>query len=275
MIDRRARTDAVGRFETTKGDVCLRWAAADGCSVRAYANVLARPVAGCVSTRGHELVVVLDGEHELQFGPAQQNLRLSPGEACLIHCGTPHLNASSAGTRLLILDVRAPAIDGLGVTRYRALGGVTAALGQLLWDRATLLPGAELGALAAAFVAGQRPAGIQLLESGHNTAGMVRVKNIIEANFSEPLNLAALAAAQRLDRFYLTRGFKHNFGMTPMQYLQFLRLEAFLWTRVAGAATANLTAAAAEAGFGDYSTFCRRIHRVVGNAPSRLARYAL
>ena len=111
-----------------------------------------------------------------------------------------------------------------------------------------------------------RPTPLHLI---HNTRRMLAVKQHLDRLHHAPINLEELARQHNMDRYYLARGFRQNFGVTPREYLQFLRMEHFAWSLLQPRAAA-LTRLSSDAGFGDYSTFCRRVQRAFGKAPSDL-----
>ncbi|OGQ77622.1 MAG: hypothetical protein A2289_06225 [Deltaproteobacteria bacterium RIFOXYA12_FULL_58_15] len=271
MKVRPAKDDVrLKRLVTVNNRLKLRWVVAGEISVRAYTQLRSQSSDRCVSTRSSELVFVVAGEHHVEFGPTRQQVCLSPGDCFLIHRGTPHVARSRQRTRLLVIDLLKPSVAELGVTLCRPCNPRISKLGVTLWNTSTKLGAAALVKMARRFVAGMTDFRTIALEPCHNTARMLHAKRALEERFLSPVNVAALAREMGLDRYYLLRAFKHNFGMTPVQYVQFLRLEHFLWTQLESSDGASLTSAALNAGFGDYSTFCRRIRRVVGRAPSRL-----
>ena len=54
---------------------------------------------------------------------------------------------------------------------------------------------------------------------------LLRAKDLIDARYSEPLDVAALAEAARLSQAHFSREFRRAFGESPHQYLQTRRLE--------------------------------------------------
>jgi AraC-like DNA-binding protein len=105
---------------------------------------------------------------------------------------------------------------------------------------------------------------------------MHAVKRAIEERFASPPSLADLAGRFGTSEFYLLRSFKRHFAFTPFAYAQFLRTEHFLWELVGARGRREpregrtLLALSADAGWGDYSTFERRMRAIAGRPPSEL-----
>lgn len=248
----------------------MRWSTGARLSLRSYDFPDSQQSDWCVSTRSTELTLVLEGELQLEVGPARQHVRVRSGEAVLVTQGVPHNETWSAGSRALVVDLSLPksARPGLGHLPSAALAPELTRLIPHLWE---VRPGAleRLGRLLDAGTLAAPREGWVEVEDIQSTRLMARVKADLEARFREPVQLSALARRYHLDPFYLARNFKRNFGLGPSAYLQFLRLEDYLWSRVLGRRLTE-TERALEAGFGDYSTFCRRIRQTFGQPPSRL-----
>jgi AraC-like DNA-binding protein len=54
---------------------------------------------------------------------------------------------------------------------------------------------------------------------------LLRAKDLIDARYREPLDVAGLARAAHLSQAHFSREFRRAFGETPHQYLQTRRLE--------------------------------------------------
>jgi AraC-like DNA-binding protein len=89
----------------------------------------------------------------------------------------------------------------------------------------------------------------------------------IEANLSEPLEVAAIAKAAALSPSSLHARFKQVLGEPPMQVVKRLRLEA---ARAQIAAGEGVTTAAFGVGYASPSQFSRDFRRQFGMAPSRV-----
>ncbi len=247
----------------------MRWSTAARLSLRSYDFPDAQQSDWCVSTRSSELTLVVEGELQLQVGPSRQHVRVRSGEAVLVAQGVPHEESWSAGSRALVVDLSLPkSAQGLGHLPSGALAPELTRLVPHLWEAR---PDAmeRLGRLLDAGTLTAPPEGWVDVEDIQNTRLMARVKADLEASFRHPVQLSALARRYHMDPFYLARNFKRNFGLGPSAYLQFLRLEDYLWSNVLGRRLTE-TERALEAGFGDYSTFCRRIRQRFGRPPSRL-----
>jgi len=266
------------RLHADRGGTTLRWLADDRASVRAYEIIETKSDPGfCVSTRSSELTFVLEGELEISVGPARRSVVARAGEGLLVLRGTPHVSRVARGTRFVIVDLPAVPSADLGVV---ALGqaaiprAVERRLPQL-WDQSATAPVHELEAPVFELVSRAIPGGVVPIDGAHATARMLAVKQHLEASYAGPVDLDGVARRFGLDRFYLVRAYTKNFGLSPMAYVQSLRLEHFVWSLMAAEDPAHanpggLVALAGDAGYGDYSTFCRRIRGRFGRAPSEL-----
>ena len=59
----------------------------------------------------------------------------------------------------------------------------------------------------------------------HPARHLLRAKDLVDARYREPLDVAQLARAARLSRAHFSREFRRAFGETPHQYLLTRRLE--------------------------------------------------
>jgi AraC-like DNA-binding protein len=59
----------------------------------------------------------------------------------------------------------------------------------------------------------------------HPTRHLLRAKDLVDARYGEPLDVAALAHAARLSPAHFSREFRRAFGETPHQYLLTRRME--------------------------------------------------
>jgi AraC-like DNA-binding protein len=237
--------------------------------VRAY-ETQASPPSFCVSTRSAELTFVLEGELELGLGASKRTVIARAGEGVIVLRGTPHSSRTTRGTRLVIVDVANAPFAGLGAVPLpeRALPLALERLVPLLWDQRALVAEDDLGrATSTLFSAGSADTVVPI-DTAHTTARMLSVKNHLEAHYSEPVRLEEIARVFGMDRFYLVRNYRRNFGLSPIAYVHALRMEHFAWSLLYDAR--SLAALANDAGFGDYATFCRRIHKRFGRAPSEL-----
>jgi AraC-like DNA-binding protein len=63
------------------------------------------------------------------------------------------------------------------------------------------------------------------VETVSPTRHLLRAKDLIDARYRDPLDVAALARAARLSAAHFSREFRRAFGETPHQYLLTRRLE--------------------------------------------------
>jgi transcriptional regulator GlxA family with amidase domain len=92
-----------------------------------------------------------------------------------------------------------------------------------------------------------------------------RAKQWLEANLEQPYRLPELAAVASASERTLLRHFKAAIGMTPLEYLQNLRIErAKIMLEVS---LNNLHTVAAACGYTDSGSFRRLFHRATGMSP--------
>jgi len=99
---------------------------------------------------------------------------------------------------------------------------------------------------------------------------LAAVVNYCEDSIGSPISLGDLAAVANVSRFHFTRLFRLSTGMSPMEYLERLRI---------GRAQAlirqgqlQLSAIALAAGFADQSHFTKRFHLYTGVTPGQYRR---
>jgi AraC-like DNA-binding protein len=242
-----------------------------GCSFRAYDLQVAREPWPCVSTRSSELTWVLEGECWIEFGPARQQQRVLPGQGFIVLRGTPHTVHVSPGTRFVVMDLPVGVPDLLGVA-FLPSGCIHPSLDRRLpslWEQQGPLPVENLEVRVQDLLLSLPSGCVAPLEIAHSTRSMLEVKRFLEDHFAEPISIGQVAERFQLDRFYLLRNFKSNFGFTPLSYVRDLRLEHFIWSMMLRGDRTH-TEAALDSGFGDYSTFCREVRARFGSPPSRL-----
>ena len=93
------------------------------------------------------------------------------------------------------------------------------------------------------------------------------VFDLIESRYSQKLTLDDLASAVHLDRKYFCRFFKQATHMTPMQYLQYYRVERAL--NEMQLTDKNVTEIALDAGFSAPEYFTRVFKKQKGIAPGQ------
>lgn len=256
----------VRQLRTKRAARELSWTFARGLSVRAYLHGKDSEECPCVSTRSAEIVVVMDGEVELEAGPERRHLRVREGEAAWIPRGLPHAIRAARDARALVVD---HTMRGPDTLRHAPAASLARQLSRA-WERRApdaLSAVTKAGVELASTLAGRPPI---VLESLPSTRRMTAVKRILEDRFADPPSLAELARATKTSEFYLLRNFKRHFVFTPFAYAQFLRTEHFFWELLGARDDRTLLSLAADAGFDDYSTFQRRIRSLYGIAPSEL-----
>jgi AraC-like DNA-binding protein len=99
--------------------------------------------------------------------------------------------------------------------------------------------------------------------------GIARVAAHLRAHATESTSLDELAHVAGLSKFYLLRGFRRAYGVTPHGYQRQLRL-AHAWRAIADGQP--LTRATYDAGFADQSHLTRQFAAQFGVTPARCAR---
>ncbi|HEY1325588.1 MAG TPA: AraC family transcriptional regulator [Casimicrobiaceae bacterium] len=104
--------------------------------------------------------------------------------------------------------------------------------------------------------------------SGRDGRRIADVVRFIDAHCVEALDLATLAARAHMSRYHFLRTFRHVVGMTPHRYVTHARLR---WSAVRlRNSRAPIAEVAADAGFGDLSTFHARFRAAFGTTPGRM-----
>jgi AraC-like DNA-binding protein len=93
-----------------------------------------------------------------------------------------------------------------------------------------------------------------------------RARDLIDARFGEPLDLAAMASTAGFSRYHFAREFRAAFGEPPGSYLSRRRVERakVLLT----SANLTVTEVCVVVGFASLSSFIRRFTELVGCSPS-------
>jgi AraC-like DNA-binding protein len=101
-------------------------------------------------------------------------------------------------------------------------------------------------------------------------AGMRKTLNHIHDHFEEPLTLESMAAMSGTSETYFCRLFKHETGMTFLNYLNGLRIEraCVLLRDTAG----NALDICYKVGFNDYTHFGRQFKKHTGMSPAEFRR---
>jgi transcriptional regulator GlxA family with amidase domain len=96
---------------------------------------------------------------------------------------------------------------------------------------------------------------------------MRRVREFVEANLSESINLARLASIAGLSLYHFARAFKQSASVTPHQYLverRVARAQEML-TRT----SLSVSEIALATGFSDQSHFARHFRQTLGMTPAQ------
>jgi AraC-like DNA-binding protein len=93
-----------------------------------------------------------------------------------------------------------------------------------------------------------------------------RVTAILRRDFAEPPTLEQISRETGCSRFYLSRTFSRETGMTIPQYLRKLRMECAAELLKSG--KCNVTEAAMEVGYSSLSHFSQAFCRIMGCCPA-------
>jgi AraC-like DNA-binding protein len=97
----------------------------------------------------------------------------------------------------------------------------------------------------------------------HRTRHLLRAKDLIDARYREPLDVATLARAAHLSPAHFSREFRRAFGRTPHQYLLMRRLErAAALLRNTDRSVAEVCLGVGLRSLGSFSTSFRRAFRL-------------
>ncbi len=95
---------------------------------------------------------------------------------------------------------------------------------------------------------------------------LLRVRDLIDRAYAEPLDVAALARSAAVSEAYFSRSFKSAFGETPHQYLMSRRMERAMAMLRAG--DRSVTDVCFAVGFSSLGSFSTQFRRFVGDSPS-------
>ena len=93
-----------------------------------------------------------------------------------------------------------------------------------------------------------------------------RAREIIDAQYAQPLDLNELARAVHLSRFHFLRAFRAAFHMTPHEYLTRKRIERA--KELLAESDLLVTEICFEVGFESLGSFSTLFHKIVGWSPS-------
>jgi AraC-like DNA-binding protein len=95
---------------------------------------------------------------------------------------------------------------------------------------------------------------------------LLRVRDAMDRDFAQPLDIPALARIAHVSEAHLIRTFRMTFGETPHRYLQRRRVERamFLLRETDG----SVTEISIDVGFASLGTFSRTFSDIVGEPPT-------
>ena len=240
----------------------------------------------------HELILVLQGV--LRLSVEGEAFELAPGDCMLIadgaiHGGTPEgciyeclvfdlerflAGTTTCGQRVALLTEGKARLEG----KFPAGTQAAAIVSQLFQAMETERPGYELTTMGLLWqlwgeLLGQRLLGAAEPGPPRDIRRAQAVKNVlrrIRSSYGQPLTLEDLAAEAALEPKYFCRVFRQITGRTPINYLNYYRVEcaAELLCTTQG----SITDIALECGFGDVSYFSRMFRRYKGQTPGQYRR---
>jgi AraC-like DNA-binding protein len=98
-------------------------------------------------------------------------------------------------------------------------------------------------------------------------ARLRRVRDRIDREFAQPLDVEALARGVHMSAGHLSREFRRAYGESPYSYLMTRRIERAMALLRRG--DRSVTEACFEVGFSSLGTFSTRFSELVGMPPSR------
>ena len=240
----------------------------------------------------HELILVLQGV--LRLSVEGEAFELAPGDCMLIadgaiHGGTPEgciyeclvfdlerflAGTTTCGQRVALLTEGEARLEG----KFPAGTQAAAIVSQLFQAMETERPSYELTTMGLLWqlwgeLLGQRLLGAAEPGPPRDIRRAQAVKNVlrrIRSSYGQPLTLEDLAAEAALEPKYFCRVFRQITGRTPINYLNYYRVEcaAELLCTTQG----SITDIALECGFGDVSYFSRMFRRYKGQTPGQYRR---
>ena len=240
----------------------------------------------------HELILVLQGV--LRLSVEGEAFELAPGDCMLIadgaiHGGTPEgciyeclvfdlerflAGTTTCGQRVALLTEGEARLEG----KFPAGTQAAAIVSQLFQAMETERPGYELTTMGLLWqlwgeLLGQRLLGAAEPGPPRDIRRAQAVKIVlrrIRSSYGQPLTLEDLAAEAALEPKYFCRVFRQITGRTPINYLNYYRVEcaAELLCTTQG----SITDIALECGFGDVSYFSRMFRRYKGQTPGQYRR---
>ena len=99
---------------------------------------------------------------------------------------------------------------------------------------------------------------------------LLRARDLIDARYAEPLDVAALARRAHASPAHFSRSFKRAFGETPHQYLLTRRIERA--KHLLRETDLSVTEVSLEVGFRSLGSFSAAFKRIVGVGPREFRR---
>ncbi len=96
---------------------------------------------------------------------------------------------------------------------------------------------------------------------------LLRARDVMDREFAERLDLAALAGVAYMSEGYFSRSFREAFGETPHRYLQRRRIERAM--ALLRDPASSVTEVGLQAGFESLGAFSRAFRAIVGVSPSQ------
>ena len=109
--------------------------------------------------------------------------------------------------------------------------------------------------------------GIPSQDNSKNTLRLKNALRYIRKHYAEPISLAQIAEAAELSPNYLCRSFRTLTGKTPVEYLNYYRIEKAC--QLLRESDLSVTEIAFECGFNDLSYFIRIFRRCKETSPKR------
>ena len=95
---------------------------------------------------------------------------------------------------------------------------------------------------------------------------LLRARELIDSQYTQPLNLDELAQAANFSRYHFIRAFRRAFHATPHEYLTRKRIERA--KELLAGDRLTVTEICFEVGFESLGSFSSLFHKVVGWSPS-------
>ncbi|NLB91504.1 MAG: AraC family transcriptional regulator [Clostridiales bacterium] len=187
-----------------------------------------------------ELFYVVAGSGQFQI--EQQHFTVQANDLIIINPNVLHTETADSGNPMEYMVIGLEGADFLGNEDNQDLrycffpcgnlgGQILSYMQEILLELKNNAPYAQniaQGLLHVLVAKIQRKKEISLETSADKgektTFEMAQVKRYIELHFKEDLSLDTLASIAHLNKFYLSHSFKRDFGISPINYLIYLRL---------------------------------------------------